>query len=97
MKTIPRQLWVVLVFLILFSACQSETPVSTYQWTWISGSNVAGQAGAYGTKGVTDPSNVAGARSGAVSWVDRQGKLWLFGGWGSDSTGNWGSLNDLWN
>jgi hypothetical protein len=39
-----------------------------------------------------------GSRWGASAWVDAGGDLWLFGGWGLDSTatnGN-GSLNDLW-
>ncbi len=66
-------------------------------WTWVSGSSASGQAGVYGTKGVGDPSNVPGARSGAVSWIDARGNLWLFGGYGYDSTpyGNY-YLNDLW-
>jgi N-acetylneuraminic acid mutarotase len=96
MKKILGQLWVVLIFLILFSACQTETPVSTYKWTWVSGSNIAGQAGTYGTKGVADPSNVPGARMRASSWLDSGGKLWLFGGSGYDSAGFIATLNDLW-
>ena len=67
------------------------------QWTWVSGSNVRGQAGAYGTQGVPAPSNAPGARLGSVSWIDAGGKLWLFGGLGFDSAGiTWGQLNDLW-
>ena len=41
-------------------------------------------------------SNVPGARYGAVSWTDSSGNLWLFGGFGYDSTGGSGYLNDLW-
>jgi len=66
------------------------------EWTWVSGSNIVYQAGIYGTKGTADPSNVPGAREWAVSWLDSQGKLWLFGGNGLDSTGRSGDLNDLW-
>ncbi len=65
-------------------------------WTWVSGTNVAEQAGTYGTKGVAAPSNVPGARRAPVSWIDANGNLWLFGGTGSDSTGTEGTLNDLW-
>ncbi len=65
-------------------------------WTWISGSDVIDQPGAYGTKGVADPSNIPGARSGADSWTDSSGSLWLFGGYGWDSAGELGVLNDLW-
>ena len=68
----------------------------TLEWTWVSGSNNVHQTGTYGTKGVADPSNVPGARSGAASWIDSQGKLWLFGGVGYASLGNNWLLNDLW-
>jgi N-acetylneuraminic acid mutarotase len=66
------------------------------EWTWISGNNIAGQPGIYGTKGLVDPMNVPGARNGAVSWVDSQDNLWIFGGYGFDSVGQNGRLNDLW-
>jgi N-acetylneuraminic acid mutarotase len=70
---------------------------STLEWTWISGSNNVSQAGIYGTRGTSSPSNVPGSRESAVSWIAADGKLWLFGGNGRDSAGNWGGyLNDLW-
>jgi hypothetical protein len=39
-----------------------------------------------------------GSRWGASAWIDAGGNLWLFGGWGLDSTGTNGNgaLNDLW-
>jgi len=39
-----------------------------------------------------------GSRWGASAWTDEGGNLWLFGGWGLDSTGTNGNgaLNDLW-
>jgi hypothetical protein len=39
-----------------------------------------------------------GSRWGASGWIDASGNLWLFGGWGLDSTGTNGNgaLNDLW-
>ena len=64
---------------------------SAGEWTWISGSNLANQAGTYGTQGKAAPGNIPGARSGAVSWIDSSGSLWLFGGNASD-----GGFNDLW-
>jgi len=73
-----------------------EFDPTTLEWTWISGGNSAGQAGIYGTQGAADPSNIPGARTGAVSWIDAQGQLWLFGGYGYDSVGTKGWLNDLW-
>ena len=69
---------------------------SAGQWTWISGSNVAGQKGVYGTEGMASSSNVPGARNTAVGWTDTAGNLWLFGGYGLDANGSAGWLNDLW-
>ena len=63
------------------------------EWTWESGSSTMGAKGVYGTLGVASASNVPGARSGAVSWIDSSGNLWLFGG--SDSL-FLSDLNDLW-
>lgn len=65
-------------------------------WTWVSGADTGSQPGAYGAMGVPSTANAPGARSNAVSWIDGGGNLWLFGGQGSDSTGNVGYLNDLW-
>ena len=74
------------------------TDLSQYiNWTWVSGSNTINQFGSYGTKGVAAAGNVPGARTpSSISWTDSSGNLWLFGGWGYDSAGNLGSLNDLW-
>jgi len=66
------------------------------QWTWVSGADVVDQQGVYGTQGTASPSNVPGARAYAISWIDSAGNLWLFGGYGYDSAGNLGYLNDLW-
>ena len=35
-------------------------------------------------------------RDSAVSWTDNNGNFWLFGGYGWDSAGTPGYLNDLW-
>jgi hypothetical protein len=75
-------------------------PVSG-NWTWVSGANlgmnIVNQPGVYGTKGTADASNVPGARSGSVSWIDSSGNLWLFGGQGYGPVGTgYGYLNDLW-
>ena len=65
-------------------------------WTWVSGSSTDFASGVYGTQGVASANNVPGARETAVSWTDTSGNLWLFGGEGLDSSGNEGSLSDLW-
>jgi N-acetylneuraminic acid mutarotase len=47
--------------------------------------------------GVAAVGNVPGGRMNSISWIDPSGNLWLFGGYGSDSTGVvWDHLNDLW-
>ena len=66
------------------------------KWTWVSGANTAKQVGVYGTKGTASQSNVPGARRSSVSWIDKSGNIWVFGGLGYDSTGNISELNDLW-
>jgi hypothetical protein len=59
---------------------------STEQWTWMNGSNQAGQNGVYGTIGAPAPGNTPNSRSGAVSWTDANGNFWLMGGEGYSST-----------
>lgn len=65
-------------------------------WTPLSGIRVASQRGEYGTLGEPGPDNTPGSRNSAVSWMDGQGNLWLFGGWGYAAEGFGGYLNDLW-
>jgi len=69
---------------------------STREWTWMGGSGTVGQPGVYGTLGTPAAGNVPGCRNRARSWTDSSGNLWLFGGYGADSTGTFGYLNDLW-
>ncbi len=65
-------------------------------WKWVGGPNVAESPGVYGTQGVPSANNVPGARSGAANWIDGNGNLWLFGGYGHATTWIEGYLNDLW-
>jgi N-acetylneuraminic acid mutarotase len=68
-------------------------------WTWISGastpSGVYGTPGTYGVRGTASADSLPGSRASAASWMDGSGNLWLFGGFGYDST-NLAYLNDLW-
>lgn len=73
----------------------------TRQWTWVGGSSTVpspfgGQPGVYGALGIPATGNIPGGRSAAATWTDRSGNFWLFGGSGTDSAGNSGTLNDLW-
>jgi hypothetical protein len=69
---------------------------STKEWTWFSGGNADNATGVYGTQGAASVGNVLGGRDSVSSWTDSSGNLWLFGGYGYDSTGDLGYLNDLW-
>jgi N-acetylneuraminic acid mutarotase len=69
---------------------------SAGEWTWIGGSSLTNQPGSYGTIGVASPTNVPGTRSSGATWRDAAGNFWLFGGYGLDSNGTIGELNDLW-
>lgn len=70
---------------------------TTGLWTWVSGSNGLNAKASYGAQGLSEETNQPGARSGAVSWLDQNGKLWMFGGTGFDATSaKAGALNDLW-
>jgi N-acetylneuraminic acid mutarotase len=69
---------------------------SSGKWTQLSGSNLVDKPGVYGTVGQAAVGNVPGARSGAMGYIDSAGDLWLFGGYGYDSGGNLGELDDLW-
>ncbi len=91
-----------------------EYNIATNQWTYVTGSSTANQTGVYGPQPVIGPPSTIGAagtvglsgtagtfpgsRWGATGWTDAGGNLWLFGGWGQDSTGTNGNgfLNDMW-
>lgn len=64
---------------------------ATRQWTWISGQKNPNTSGRY-DNGEPHP----GARENAVTWSDKQGVLWLFGGQGLGKDNSVGLLNDLW-
>src|SRR5258706_4120087 len=65
-------------------------------WTWVNGADTVLQVGTYGTRGTASPANVPGARSNSISWMDKNGTLWLFGGTGFDARGADVLFNDLW-
>ena len=77
-----------------FDAAGQEDPLndlwqynpSSGQWTWWSGAKKTGptgyQPGGYGTLGVPAAANTPGSRIGGATWVDSDGNLWLYGGFG---------------
>ena len=71
------------------------------EWAWITGSEAfpyseAPLPGQYGALGSAAFGSTPGGRESAIRWTDSNGNLWLFGGFGYDSAGNRGLLNDLW-
>ncbi len=69
---------------------------ATHTWTQKIAPSLLNSPGVYGTQGTPGTGNVPGARNDSVSWIDASGNLWLFGGYGYDSVGLAGELNDLW-
>jgi len=69
----------------IFNDLWEYSPASG-EWTWIGGSATANAKGVYGTQGVAAAANVPGARIDESQWTDASGNLWLFGGYGYDST-----------
>ena len=84
------------MFLCLCLAAPLGAPAQTGAWRWMGGSSTVTQPGVYGTRGVSATGNVPGGRIDAVGWRDASGNFWLFGGWGFDSAGVLGYLDDLW-
>lgn len=87
-------------FAVLGCGSRTGTPTTTAnvhnEWTWKSGSSSVNQAGIYGALNVAESADTPGARSYPAHWTDASGNFWLFGGYGYDSTGQSGDLNDLW-
>lgn len=67
----------------------------TGQWTWLKGSGLINQLGAYGTLGVSSPTTLPGGRYSAAHWQDLSGNFWVFGGYGWPSSPTVAQLNDL--
>jgi len=95
------------VLILLAGLCVSAAAQAN-EWAWMGGADtMLGytqnllSGGVYGAKGVFAPGNMPGMREGAVTWTDKSGNLWLFGGTGADvpnSRGEFtfGLLNDMW-
>src|ERR1700722_2254555 len=74
----------------------TTTTTNVNQWTWVSGANVANQAGTYRTEGTAAAGNVPSGRNQSVSWTDTAGNFWLFGGIQAPTATSDIFLNDLW-
>ncbi len=64
------------------SLLQAQVTDTTAQWAWIHGDTVTNLLGVYGTKGIASDTTRPGARNGTISWQDKSGNVWLYGGAG---------------
>jgi len=89
----------------MFGGQEGDTAFLNDLWSYNTVSNtwtrvnpgVPNGSGSYGPKGSFGPLNWPGGRWGATVRLDSAGNLWLFGGFGFDSsTATPGLLNDLW-
>jgi N-acetylneuraminic acid mutarotase len=75
--------------------------IASNSWSFVKGDTVPHTFG-FGAKGQASGENRPRSRDGAVSWVDNEGDLWLFGGRGlfinpaKANRPDLGQLNDLW-
>jgi len=69
---------------------------TTKQWIRIKGHISRNQRGIYGELGIPDIKNNPGGRAYPSASINKNKELILFGGYGCDSNGEIGSLNDLW-
>jgi PKD repeat protein len=79
-----------------FGTCRNDLwmyCVATNRWTWVHGDSTLNPAGAWGTKGVSDPSNKPDGRAGAIPWKGPGNDIYFFGG----TSNGWTDMyNDLW-
>ncbi|HKR05216.1 MAG TPA: kelch repeat-containing protein [Bacteroidia bacterium] len=69
--------------------------VASSKWAWMGGDSLGNAIGVYGTKCISSPVNMPGARhENRAAWTDQYGNFWLFGG--SLDASFFGVLNDLW-
>lgn len=72
--------------------------ISSNQWTWMHGSDdaIAGlNIPQYGQMEIPDSSNTPNGRWQCNNWTDKEGMLWLFGGYNNENSLT-GYYNDLW-
>jgi N-acetylneuraminic acid mutarotase len=60
------------------------------------GDDPCAASGVYGTKGSAAAGNIPGSHAYGSGWTDGKGGFWLFGGYGIDANGHYGTMSDLW-
>lgn len=65
-------------------------------WTWVSGDSTWFPDGVFTDYWDDQYVPTPSSRYGSSTWIDGEGNLWLFGGYGIDVQGTTGHLGDLW-
>jgi gliding motility-associated-like protein len=86
-----QNFYLLTVFLLVVQSVSGQN-----QWAWMNGDKSANVVSNYGFPGKAAASNMPGSRTGAATWTDKDGNLWLFGGNGKGEGSKSGYLNDLW-
>jgi N-acetylneuraminic acid mutarotase len=77
-----------------------EFDIANRQWAWQGGDSHIGAngytPGIYGSLQTPSVGSIPTGRSGAVSWKDSSGNIWLFGGGATDASNDFLAFNDLW-
>lgn len=72
----------------------------TGEWVWVDGDSTLNRRPDFGVKGMPSATSQPGGRSGAVTWKDANGGIWMFGGARSGNQASYingtDRLNDLW-
>ncbi|MFZ6052627.1 T9SS type A sorting domain-containing protein [Halocola ammonii] len=68
--------------------------IETNEWTFVKGQSYEDADGNYGTLGVPSPENEPPARMSYATWVDSEGRFYLFGG--NDWDSSYLLHNDMW-
>ena len=72
--------------------------VTTNQWTWLKGSNLAGQSETSAGLGISDSNNTPPANINCLNWTDNSHNFWLYTNgamWKFDTaTSNWIKLTN---
>ena len=80
---------------IMFDDLWEYSP-SSGLWTWVGGSSNPNVSAVYGAKGVAAATNTPGSRFGSARWIDANGNVVMFGGYGFGGPPQDSDLNDLW-
>src|SRR4051812_22463553 len=77
------------VFIYILSFLMHAALAQSGMWTWVSGSNTKGAAGAFGTQGIPSVNNHPPGLYEPAEWKDKQGNFWIYGGFSPNYSDLW--------